>query len=329
MYDLAGASVVITGASSGIGRATARAFAARGARVTLAARRLAVLEEVARECERLGGRALPVQTDVADPEAVEALRDAAVQAFGGIDIWINNAGLGAIGAYQDVPLEMHRRTIDVNLMGAMFGAYSVIPLFLRQGHGTIINTISLAAWAPTPFAAAYTASKFALRGFSASLRQELKTARRIHVCGVFPAVIDTPGVTHGANYTGRNIDPGPYLYAPETVAETIVSVARRPRDEVPVGWPSRAAQRAYGLAPRATENLIGGIMRWSLGRARAGAISDGTVLKPVCDGKRTSGGVRHGKGMPDAHRLNVMALGAAGAALGFGALAWAASHRRR
>ncbi|WP_299815986.1 SDR family oxidoreductase [uncultured Jannaschia sp.] len=329
MHDLSGASVVITGASSGIGRAAARAFAARGARVTLAARRLEMLQDAARECEQLGGRALPVRTDVSDPAAVDALRDAAMDAFGGIDIWVNNAGLGAIGAWQDVPLEMHRRTIDVNLMGAMYGAYSVLPLFLRQGRGTIINTISLAAWAPTPFAAAYTASKFALRGFSASLRQELKPHRHIHVCGVFPAVVDTPGIVHGANYSGRSVDPGPYLYAPETVAEAIVSVARRPRDEVPVGWPSLAAQRAYGLAPWATENVVGGIVRGALGRARAGAISDGAVLRTILDGKRTSGGVRHRKGVPDAHRLNMMALGAAGAVLGVGALAWAASHRRR
>ncbi len=296
--EMAGLSVVITGASSGIGRAAARAFAQRGARVALAARRGDLLEDVARECRNLGGEAIAVPTDVTDATAIAELAEEAQHAFGRIDVWINNAGTGVFGPYQDADLALHRRTIEVNLLGAMHGAYVVLPIFLDQGHGILINTISVGGWAPAPFAAAYTASKFALRGFSASLRQELKDCRDIHICGVFPAIVDTPGLDHGANVSGRQIDPGPIIYAPEDVAETFVSLVHWPRDEVAVGWPARAAQIAYALAPGPTEHLMGAAMRRALKRASPARRTRGALLRPVAAGRDVSGGWRERKGLP-------------------------------
>ncbi|MXQ14574.1 SDR family oxidoreductase [Microvirga makkahensis] len=311
--EMAGLSVVMTGASSGIGRAAARAFAQRGARVALAARRAELLEEVARECRDLGGDAIAVPTDVTDATSVAALAGEAQRAFGRIDVWINNAGTGVFGPYQDADLALHRRTIEVNLLGAMHGAYMALPIFLRQGHGTLINTVSLGGWAPSPFAAAYTASKFGLRGFSASLRQELKDCPDVHVCAVFPAIVDTPGLEHGANVSGRRIDPGPVIYAPEDVAETFVSLVRWPRDEVAVGWPARAAQIAYALAPGPTEHLMGAAMRRALKRASPARRTRGALLKPVATGRGVSGGWRERKGLPFSARpassiIGVMAL---------------------
>lgn len=306
-----GLSVVITGASSGIGRAAALAFARRGARVALAARRAELVEEVARECQALGAHAIAVPTDVTDARAVADLAESARRAFGGIDVWINNAGTGVFGPYQNADIALHRRTIEVNLLGSMHGAYAALPIFLRQGRGILINNISLGGWAPTPFAAAYTASKFGLRGFSASLRQELGAHRDIHVCGVFPAMIDTPGLDHGANVSGRQIDPGPLIYAPEDVAETFVSLVRWPRDEVAVGWPARAAQVAYALAPGPTEHLMGAAVRRSLDRAERAPRTQGALLAPVETGRGVSGGWRDRKGLPRSARQTSTAVGVA------------------
>lgn len=328
--DLAGTSVVITGASSGIGRAAALAFTRRGARVALAARRAGLLDDVARECRQIGGEAIAVATDVTDAEAVAQLAQAAERAFGRIDVWINNAGTGVFGAYTNADIALHRRTIEVNLLGTMHGAAAVLPIFLRQGHGTLINNISMGGWSPIPFAAAYTASKFGLRGFTASLRQELADHPGIHVCGVFPSMIDTPGFVHGANISGRQIDPGPMLYAPEDVAETFVALVHAPRDEVAVGWPARAAQVAYALAPAATEHSMVAFMRFALNRAKPAPRDEGTVMAPAPVGAMASGGWRDAKGLPSASTISRIAGVAilAGAALLIGTRA-AASIRRR
>lgn len=253
--------VVITGASSGIGRATAHAFATAGARLALAARSEPALQDVCGECAMRGAHALVVPTDVTDAAAMVELARKTAETFGQIDVWINNAGIGLFGPFTHASIEENRRVVETNLFGAMNGAVAVLPYYLEQHRGVLITNISIGGFVPVPFAAAYTAAKFALRGFMASLRQELANERHIHVCSVFPAVIDTPGFEHGANVSDVELTPGAPIFPPEKVAATMVSVVLRPRAETSVGWPTPLARLGYGLAPVITENAVGLVFR--------------------------------------------------------------------
>jgi short-subunit dehydrogenase len=276
--------------------------------VALASRRADVLQELAEQCKALGGRALAVPTDVTDAEAVQRRAAKAEAEFGGIDVWINNAGTGVFGAFQDAELALHRQTVEVNLLGTMNGAYAALAVFLRQQRGILINNISVGGWEPTPFAAAYTASKFGLRGFSASLRQELAQHPGIRVCSVFPSMIDTPGFVHGANMSGRQLDPGPLLYAPEQVAATFVQLIETPRDEAAVGWPARMGQISYALAPRPIEHLVGATFRFLLSRAKPTTRNPGALLTPSAAATTADGGWLARKKLPPADQLSRIGL---------------------
>lgn len=315
MQTLRNTVAVVLGASSGIGRATALAFAARGADVVLAARRAEPLESAAEVCRAKGVRALAVPTDATDPAAVEALAAATLDRFGRIDVWVNNVGTGVFGAFQDAPLALHRGVIEANLLGAMHGTHAVLPTFLARGRGTLINMISMGGWIPIPFASAYAASKAGLRAFTASVRQELADRPGIHVCGVFPALVDTPGFVHGANVSGRALAPTGRFIAPETVAAAVVRLVRHPRDEVAVGFEGRVAQAAYALFPGPVEHLTGAVMRRSLRSLPRAPRTDGAILAPMREGTATDGGWRARQGRSRAMPAG-LAVGAAALLLG-------------
>lgn len=242
--------VVITGASSGIGRAAAQAFASQGARLVLGARDIAALDEVVEECAARGATALAVRTDVTSSEQMRALADqAAAFGDGRIDVWINNAGVGAVGSFEDTPLEAHEQVLQTDLLGYLRGAYVAWPFFKKQRRGVLINTLSLGSWVAQPYAAAYSASKYGLRGLSEALRGELNEYPDIHVCDIYPAVMDTPGFRDAGNFTGHTLKPPPPIYDPHRVAQAMVACAIRPRPSTTVGSAATLARVAHFLTP--------------------------------------------------------------------------------
>jgi NADP-dependent 3-hydroxy acid dehydrogenase YdfG len=166
--------VVLTGASSGIARAAALAFAERGASVVVAARSADSLRQVALDCEQAGGRALPVCTDVTDEAAVQALAAQAQHAFGRIDVWVNAAAVMAYGEFEKVPTETYRWVLETNLFGQIHGARAVLPYFREQRRGTLINLGSVWGSVSSPYVSSYVTSKFGVRGFSEALQEELR-----------------------------------------------------------------------------------------------------------------------------------------------------------
>src|SRR5215204_2923167 len=244
-----GRVVVITGASSGIGRATAHAFAELGDTVVLAARRADMLREVERECAKRGGTALAIPIDVRREEEVEALGRRALERFGRIDVWFNNAGVGIFGPFEDLPTDAWRRVIETNVFGYLHGAKVAVRQFRRQGHGVLIQNASIVGRTSKPDSTAYATSKFAVRGFSEALRMEVLDQPGIHVCTVLPSVIDTPFFEHAANFSHHKVRAAPPVYAPEKVAETVVGLVDHPRAEVVVGGFGKVATMLKPLLP--------------------------------------------------------------------------------
>lgn len=284
--------VVITGASSGIGRATARAFAEKGASVVLAARREETLQEVATECRNLGARALVVPTDVTDEEATQELARRTVENFGRIDVWVNNAAVTLFGRFEEAPSDAYRRVFETNLFGYIHGARAALPYFREQGSGVLINVSSVVAKASQPYTSAYVASKFAIRGLSECLRQELilDGASNIHACNVMPASIDTPFFQHAANYTGRAPKALNPVYSAEEVARAIVRCARRPKREVVVGSAGRLLAAQHTLSLGLYERAAARVIDLDHFQDRAAPPTVGNLFEPMPEWTGVSGG---------------------------------------
>jgi NAD(P)-dependent dehydrogenase (short-subunit alcohol dehydrogenase family) len=228
--------VVLTGASSGIGRETAVELGRRGASVVLAARSEEGLRDAAREVAAAGGRALPVPTDVADWPQVERLAAAAAEHFGRIDTWVNDAAVSTYGTVADTPVEDMERVIRVNLLGVIHGVKAALPFLRRQG-GTIVNVASVLGKMTVPLQAAYCAAKHGVVGFSDALRLELaREGGRVRVCTILPSGINTPFFAHArARLGGARPMPIPPAYDPRAVADAIAFACEHPRREIVVG----------------------------------------------------------------------------------------------
>ncbi|WP_118950453.1 SDR family NAD(P)-dependent oxidoreductase [Taibaiella helva] len=247
---------VITGASSGLGRGIALEAGRCRATVVLASRNRSELDKVASAIEAAGGRALVIPTDVSSEQQVERLADTVGKLFGRIDIWINNAGVAAVGRFWETPLADQRRVIDVNLNGVLYGSFYAMKQFIRQGSGVLINIASVESNIPTAYQAAYSASKAGVQNIGNTIRQELRLNgyKKIRVVTVLPYALDTPLWDHAAVYTGH----APRMMAldpPRKAVNVTLHACLRGKRSIAAGWKAKAALAAHRIAPGLVERI--------------------------------------------------------------------------
>jgi short-subunit dehydrogenase len=285
---LRAAVVVISGASSGVGRATALAFADHSARLVLAARGCEALESVAAECRVRGATAVVVApTDVSDPAAVDALGDIAEAEFGHIDVWVSAAAVLMAGPFGSGTVDEARRLIDVNVQGALWSARRALRSFDREDRGTLIFVSSLLGVVPNPLVPEYVMSKFAIRGLALALQHSVAGRPDVHVALMLPGPIDTPMFRNAANHTGRVVGAIPPAIAPERVAAGVLALARSPRRQRTVGVLPSLLVLAHRIGPRPTEWVVARYSAATLTRRGAAGPTSGTLFAPPSEGRLT------------------------------------------
>jgi short-subunit dehydrogenase len=290
----AGKTFVIVGASSGFGRGVAEQLGAYKANVVLAARRTDLLQEVAEKVRAAGGTALVVTVDISKPEDVQRLADSAIKRYGDIDVWINMAGVGAIGRFWDIPVEDESRLIDINLKGFIYGSHVAIRQFIKQGYGTLINMGSIESENPLAYHAAYSASKGGILNMGEAINQELRLNKHknIRVVTIEPWAVDTPFWDHTANYSGGTprmaaMDP------PRKVVNAVIWASLHRRKELAVGWKAKGARFSHHLFPHFTEKISANIThKYQIRTAPPAPATTGSLYKPVESGRGVEGGAR-------------------------------------
>lgn len=250
--------IVVTGASAGVGRATVRAFAKKGAHIGLLARGPDGLEGAKRDVEELGGRALALPTDVADAAAVEAAAERIEAELGPIDVWVNVAMTSVFSPVKEMQPDEYKRVTEVNYLGYVYGTLSALKRMLPRDRGRIIQVGSALAYRGIPLQSAYCASKHAIQGFMDSLRCELlHDGSHVTVCMVQMPAMNTPQFGWVKSRLPKKAQPVPPIYQPEVAADAIVYASHNDRREIYVGWPTVEAIVGDKILPGLLDHYLG------------------------------------------------------------------------
>jgi short-subunit dehydrogenase len=290
LKKLAEQVLVITGASSGIGLVTAREAARRGAKLVAAARAEGALRGLVEEINARGGEAVYVVADVGRQDDVRRIAEIALERFGRIDTWVNNAGVSIYGRIMDTPFEDMRRLYETNFWGVVYGSV-VAAEHLRQRGGALINVGSVLSDRAIPVQGVYSSSKHAVKGFTDALRMELEEeGAPVSVTLIKPSTIDTPYTKHAKNFMEREPSLPPPVYAPETVAEAILHCAETPERDVYVGGGGKALSVLEKYAPRLSDKAMETFMFDAQQQdAQASPRGDGGLYEPSGELKERSG----------------------------------------
>jgi len=288
-----GKTVVITGGSSGVGRATAEAFAREGANVVIAARGEKGVDEVVAYCKALGVTAVGVYADVSIAEDVGRIATEALKINNRIDIWVNNAGVMASGKFEEIPMEIHEQLIKTNLFGYMHGAYEAIKIFKKQDAGILINNVSIGGFMPAPYSAVYSATKFGIRGMMECLQGEISNRKRIHICNLYPQLQNSTGNLHSAKYSGFSMSIPAIASDPRDTAQTMVDMAKHPKKGQFPDFKAAAITNMYRLFPRPIINTSSAAIRLKMRFNNDSADDAGNILIPSKEPLRVYGKPPH------------------------------------
>lgn len=273
-----GKNVVITGASSGVGRAAAEAFALQGCNIVAVARGQKGLDEVLEYCRGLNVQAIGVSADMSIAEDVQKVTRQALAMGGKIDIWINNAGVMASGKFEEIPMEIHQQVLKTNLFGYMHGAYNAIAVFKKQDQGILINNVSIGGFMPAPYSAVYSASKFGIRGMMECLQGELSNRKDIHICNLYPQLQNSTGNLHSAKYSGFDMKIPFIASDPRDTAQRMVELAQHPKKDLFPDLRAAALTSTYRLFPKMVINSASAALRVKMKRNKEKEDDPGNVL---------------------------------------------------
>jgi len=272
-------TVVITGASSGVGLATAEAFAKAGCNLIIAARGETALNRAVERCQSLGAKVVGIPTDVSDYVQVQNLARKALTITGKIDFWVNNAGVMASGKFEEIPIDVSHQVVRTNLFGYLNGAHVVLPVFKEQGHGVLINNVSIGGFMPAPYSAVYSATKFGIKGMMECLQGEISDEKDIYICNLYPQIQRSTGNMHSAKYSGLEFKIPPFAADPKDTAQQLLNLAIKPRKDKFPDLLSFGLKTAHSIFPKLLVNTASAGMR-ILMKIKDGEPTAGNVLEP-------------------------------------------------